>query len=189
MTNAKWMSQVLVGCLWMTAPCTHESYAEGEVMQRAIEQPVFVLEQVALNRGMLSNWAQEYRIEIFRDRSVVFIGRSNTHIRGEASGKLSNEQFGRIAAGFNDIGFFELGEYYGPSRKDHEPTLDGPTIETILFAGDKLRSRTVRVHNRSPMGTPPGFRLLISLIKRESGAKQWACPVIEHGIDICGFSE
>lgn len=158
--------------------CVSAATAQAPVEKPPMESPVISLE-VKVEYSV--NPQQQYRIEIYRDLTVSFYGVANTRVLGKEQGKISQRQFNNISAGFHDIRFFQLEPVYPPA------TISETKREISLTFRDSHKVHTVRLLDRPKY--PPGFRLLLALIQRESGARQWACPLIENGEDICSFPE
>lgn len=166
--------------------------AESSHKDATIELPMFSLED--RTQRSQTNLGQDYRIEIYGDRTVVFHGILNTRVIGEARGKLSRQQFSSIYSGFVDIRFLELDPVYGPDSYPSERIIEGESCYTLIFRSRGVE-RKVQVSSAIPKGTVPGIHLLIDHIKRVSGARQWACPALAtpslggDPMDVCQFPE
>lgn len=132
---------------------------------------------------MLPGMSQEYRVDIYRDMSVVFDGVVSTRVIGKAQGKIGRQQFEQIRVGFIDIRFNTLQPIYEPTGTY---VREGDGEIALKFRHDGGVSN-IRVLDGGD--APPGFRLLVELIKRNSGARQWACPMVVRGADVCDFPD
>ncbi|MBL8400159.1 MULTISPECIES: DUF6438 domain-containing protein [Candidatus Accumulibacter] len=169
------------------------AYAESLSKEIKPGQPIFTLEKRYKRKQ--TNLYQEYRIEIYRDQTILFHGIWNTRLIGDAQGKISNRQFHQIYAAFRDILFSDLKSHYGSELRDKKIPLETESEYTITLHNEDVQ-KTVVFSNAVPVGIPPGMRLLIDKFKHMSGARQWACPAVAqafppHGefSDVCDFFE
>lgn len=173
--------------------CAGGAIAEPSPKAAMAELPIVSLEKRTLRS--MTNLGQEYRIDIYRDLTVVFNGFANTRIKGEARGRVSQDRLIKILSGFSDIRFLELDPVYGwERRKSDQPVVESETLFTLTFRFREA-NHTVQVSSVVPTGTPPGIYLLIDRIKQASGSRQWACPALAipslggDPQEICEFLE
>lgn len=131
---------------------------------------------------------QNYKLEFYDDGQVVFNGNAYTKQPGRSVASISSRHLTEIKRGFYDIEFFGLAPEYTQPR--NVPSDTRTDVTTRLTFRDRNIEHSVLVNMGYGTKRPPGFTLLTDLIKRLSGAKQWACPVISsRGFDICTFPD
>jgi hypothetical protein len=170
--------------------CNVIAEAESYIDQSA--QPVIVLEKT-IARSM-TNLDQQYRIEIYQNLNVVFIGIANTKILGQSRGVISKNQYSALLAGFIDVQFSSLDPVYRSDLINHSYAKEGEGGYQLHFRFREV-NRSVQIRTDVPLGTPPGVRLLIDYIKRITEARQWACPfnakpaIGGEMVAVCEFGE
>ena len=172
-------------------------WVSGAIAEPLPKDATDVLPMISLEKRTvrsMTNLEQQYRIDLYRDLTVVFHGFANTRIKGEARGTISQDRLIKIISGFSDIRFLDLDPIYGwERRKPDQPVVEGEDLFTLTLRYREA-NHTVQVSSVVPAGTPPGVHLLIDRIKQASGGRQWACPALgtqspRVSMDVCEFPE
>ncbi len=83
--------------------------------------------------------APEYKLQIYADGSVIFIGQRNVKTEGTAKGSISKQDLQRLIRAFEEINYFSLGGFYGQSECPFFLN-DAPTVRTELNLDGRRKS-------------------------------------------------
>ncbi|MDQ4123296.1 MAG: DUF6438 domain-containing protein [Acidobacteriota bacterium] len=83
--------------------------------------------------------APEYKVQIYADGSVIFIGQRNVKTEGAAKGSISKQELRRLIRAFEEINYFSLGAFYNQSDCPFYFN-DAPTVKTELNLNGRRKS-------------------------------------------------
>jgi hypothetical protein len=81
-----------------------------------------------------------YRLMIYADGRVVYIGSKNVKRLGMAEGRISPEQLQRLVKAFENINYFSLLDEYSGKAGCPFYMADGPSAHIFFRADDKRKS-------------------------------------------------
>lgn len=133
---------------------------------------------VELSRGA-GYWdmAPAYRLLIYADGSVAYIGIKNVKTKGLAKGRISPEDLQRLVREFEKIDYFSLLDEYSDKGGCPFFMWDGPNATTSLKLGNKEKAvfhdSGCYEDHRSLAFFPRGLTRLENLIDEIVKSEQW----------------
>jgi hypothetical protein len=144
-----------VGCTRGTSP------SNGDYPPSGRPEPLATLE-----RTRCFGTCPVYKVTIFRDGTVEYVGRQYVKVRGRATGHLSAEQLVQLRTLFQQSGYLQLGDSY--ERVD---VTDQPSAYTS-YSPAPGRTKTVR-HYLGDRSAPRALTDVEEGIDRIVNIEQW----------------
>jgi hypothetical protein len=139
----RWLKPLIAGLALSCGSITHAQTSHGQATtkpsvnsQGEKGEPVITLERDPGYWGM----APAYKILIYADGSVVYIGEKNVKVEGRVNSSISQPEVQRLVRAFEEIGYFSLLDKYAESGGCPAFLFDGPGASTELRLGDKKKS-------------------------------------------------